>query len=246
MIKKKKLYPIRRPIGGISSGMLMFVAFFGCIALVALWVSQGYIGSERWSIKWVKVAGEFKHISTEQIRAVAADHVGGGFFAVDLDAIKLATESVAWVQRAEVKKTWPDTIEVTVYEQFPLASWGEHHLMNREGEVFEVEEGFEIKGLPRLKGPENLAVEVLENFLLMRTHLLGSGLDIRQAQMNTRGSWKLILNNSIELRLGASMLFERLSRFNRAYPDIIARSNNSIAYADLRYTNGLAVGWNDE
>ena len=53
-----------------------------------------------------------------------------GFFAVDLEAAQTAVAHLPWVERAEVRKRWPDVLEVQVIEHMPFARWGADRLLS--------------------------------------------------------------------------------------------------------------------
>ncbi len=52
------------------------------------------------------------------------ESIRGGFFSVDLQAVRSAVEGLPWVDRVSVKRLWPDRIEETVVVHEPLARWG--------------------------------------------------------------------------------------------------------------------------
>ncbi len=62
-------------------------------------------------------------------------------------------ETIPWVDRAGVARSWPRALRVQVVEQKPVARWGEGGLLNTRGEVF-VQDAQHIPAeLPELVGP---------------------------------------------------------------------------------------------
>ena len=57
-----------------------------------------------------------------------------GYFAVQLDDAQAAVARLPWVEHAEVRKRWPDVLEVVVVEHRPFARWGEQQLLSVEGD----------------------------------------------------------------------------------------------------------------
>jgi cell division protein FtsQ len=53
----------------------------------------------------------------------------------------------------------------------------------------------------------------------------------------------MILENNLKIVLGTRAVLPRLRSFVRAYDKLISQRPNEIAYIDLRYTSGMAVGW---
>ena len=75
-----------------------------------------------------------------------------------------------------------------------------------------------------------------------------SGNDVRALELDRRGSWSLTLGRSTAVAthvvVGRSDARPRLARFARMLPQL-QRPDRVLARADLRYTNGFALGWAD-
>jgi cell division protein FtsQ len=65
---------------------------------------------------------------------VVAPFRGAGFLSVDLDNLRAALESIPWVDRARVERSWPNGVRVFITEHVAVARWGEDGLMNTRGE----------------------------------------------------------------------------------------------------------------
>ena len=59
-----------------------------------------------------------------------------GFFAVRLQDAQDAVEKLPWVERAEVRKRWPDVMDIEVVEHKPFARWGADRLLSVHGKLF--------------------------------------------------------------------------------------------------------------
>jgi cell division protein FtsQ len=70
-------------------------------------------------------------------------------------------------------------------------------------------------------------------------------LTLEKLELDERGSWRLVLGSGQEIRLGRRDIDERLYRFFRFVAPALADKLTRVAYVDLRYTNGFAVGWRD-
>src|SRR5688572_12838842 len=108
-------------------------AWLCALALIGLPIAgllNGWFASDRWPLKQLRIDAEFHRVSAEQIRAAVTPGIGVGFFAVDLDAIRSAVEELPWVESAEVRKRWPDQLDVTVVERRAAAAWAPHRLVS--------------------------------------------------------------------------------------------------------------------
>ncbi|HHW4682928.1 MAG TPA: cell division protein FtsQ/DivIB, partial [Xylella sp.] len=103
---------------------LRILAWLSAVVLVVLpvvAVLNGWVGAERWPLAKLRVTGDFKRVSPEELRAVVLPYVRSGFFAVRLQQAQDAIERLPWVEHAQVSKRWPDVLEVRVVEHQPYA-----------------------------------------------------------------------------------------------------------------------------
>jgi cell division protein FtsQ len=229
-----------------NTPLLKLIAWSISLTLVALpivGVLNGWFASERWPLRFIKVEAEFNHVSAEQIRATAAANLGAGFFAVDLDEVQRAVAKLPWVERAEARKRWPDTIELRVTELKPIARWREDRLVSATGTLFAVPGTESLQGLPMLSGPDDQLSVVLDLYMRAQKQLSGSGLVLAGAQLSERASWTLVLDNGAQIVLGRDHAEQRLSRFASVLPRLAAARGTGFERADLRYSNGFAIRW---
>lgn len=231
----------------MSRGLLKLFAWAIAIVLVALpvlGVLNGWFAADRWPIRNLQLQAEFNHVGAEQIRTAANSHLGAGFFAIRLDDVRAAVSSLPWVERVEVRKRWPDTIEMRVFEQQPFARWGDKRLLSRSGSLFAAPGTESIQGLPQLSGPDDSLAQVVDFYNKSLRTLTGSGLSLAGVSLSARGSWKLALVDGSEIELGQRDIDEHLQRFLDVFPRLAAgRGSNAFTHADLRYANGFAIRW---
>lgn len=221
---------------------LATVVLVGVAGLVAVWLRSGLIGAEQWPLRWLDVEGELSRTSASQIRAAVASSAGPGFFAVNLDQVRHAVESLPWVAAAEVSRHWPDALHVRVQEHRPVARWNDNGLFSDRGEVFKVNGSEGMQGLARLRGPEARRQEVLDTWQTMRRKLGEVGLDIKQLEVDERGAWRIVMDSGFTLVLGRENAFQRLDRYVAVHASLREHDRRP-SRVDMRYTNGLAVRW---
>ena len=229
-----------------SRFLLKFLAWALALSLVALpvvGVLNGWFAVDRWPVRSLQVEAEYNHVSAEQIRAAADMHLGTGFFALKLEDVRAAVAALPWVEGVEARKRWPDTIELRVRERQPFARWGEQRLIGRDGTLFSVPGGDALQGLPRLGGPDDALVDVVDFYTKTQRALSGSGLILTGVSLNERGSWTLTLASGAQILLGHKLADERLQRFLAVIPRLSAGHAGSFQRADLRYSNGFAILW---
>jgi cell division protein FtsQ len=223
--------------------VIVFGALFIAVSVGAGFAGQWLLDPEHLPIRNVEVHGEFQHLTNDQLRQAVADVVEESFFTINVDAIRNMAEALPWVKQAAVRRVWPDTVIIDVTEQVAAARWGEAALLNRRGELFEPDIDTIPDYLPELVGPDALRRQVMERYVAVTTELTRIGHAIRRMEVNDRRSWRVQLDNGVELRLGREMIMERLQRFLRAYPSVLAPKIQQLEYVDLRYANGFSVRW---
>lgn len=227
---------------------LRIAAWLLAIALVALpvvAVVNGWIGAERWPLTKLRVGGDMRHVDPAQLRAVVLPYAQRGFFAVKLQDAQDAVEKLPWVERAEVRKRWPDVMEIRIVEHRPFARWGQDRLLSETGRLFPLPQGMPVQQLPQLGGPDSRAQEVVALYNESKQLFAPMGLDVRALAMDARESWSLQLGNGTEVVIGRADARPRLGRFARVLPQVLARYPLPLRRADLRYTNGFALSWGD-
>lgn len=230
--------------------MLQLLAnlLFVLVALAATYtIGSWVVNSPVFPLKQVIVSGtdssngELKHVTREQIDKVVRSRVTGNFLTVDLDATRDAFEKLPWVRVANVRRHWPQTLEVTLEEQVVMARWGNEALVNIHGEVFDGA-GATVDGkLPVFIGLPESSRDVARQYVVFNKLLQPLQQHITQLNLSPRRAWRIYLENGTVLELGRDQMEARLTRYVSAYARSLAPLNRQLAYVDLRYSNGFAV-----
>lgn len=199
-------------------------------------------------ISQISVQGELSYISQQAVQQRIAPYVTASFFTVDLAAMRSELEKMPWIARAEVRRIWPDQLSIQLEEQLPVARWGNGELLNNQGQAFTPRELANYENLPQLFGPQRAQQAVMQQYQLLSQMLRPLGFSVAQLELRERGSWFLTTGvdsngQSIELLLGRDHLLEKMRRFVAVYEKTLKPEIANIAHVDLRYANGLAVGW---
>ncbi|HEV7714025.1 MAG TPA: cell division protein FtsQ/DivIB [Steroidobacteraceae bacterium] len=192
----------------------------------------------------VAVFGRFQRVSaTEVERAVKLKVRNVGLVSVDLGAVRQAIASIPWVDVVTVQRAWPHGLRVVVAEQVAAARWRENGLLNTRGELFASDARNVPIELAQLSGPDGTENEVAQRYLASQGRLAEAGLRITAVRLDARGAWEFDLGNGVTVRLGRRQIDERFERFMTTAVKLIAQRADDIAYVDMRYTNGFAIGW---
>ncbi len=193
---------------------------------------------EVFAVRGIDVVGNVAHVTREQVRTIAANELKGTFFTVDLRGAQAAFEKLPWVRRVDVRRRWPDRLEIVVEEHRALARWGNSALVNSQGEMFE---GASNQRLPVFEGPAGSHFEITGNYRRFNQSLALIGRQVKRVQVSERRAWRLVLDDGTLIELGRDGVVRRLQGFVTAYARSVGELGGATDYVDLRYSNGFAV-----
>jgi len=198
----------------------------------------------------INVQGDLSYISQQAVQQRIAPYVASTFFTIDLTSMRTELEQMPWIAHAEVRRVWPDQVVIRLEEQLPVARWGDSALLNNQGEAFAPRELANYEHLPQLVGPQRAQQQVMQQYQVLSQMLRPMGFSIARLELRERGSWFLTTGAGtagpgIEILLGRDHLVDKMRRFIIIYDKTLKDQITNIASIDLRYANGLAVGWRE-
>jgi len=225
----------------------LIVGLVAALLLAAVaWAGMRLADPRTMPLTTVHVDGEFHRVPAAQVRAVVAEHTQSGFLALDVDAVYADLLALPWVRSVSVRRVWPDALHVALTENSAFVRWGESALLNDYGEPFApLQLSDALRQLPRIEGPDNSELQMVESYRKMTQLLAPLALKIVRLVQDARRSWRVELNNGITLMLGRLDSEQRVQRFVRFYPQVLARRAVRIERIDLRYSSGFSVRWSD-
>jgi len=241
---------------------LSVIAVLAVIAALLFWViRRPYFLVDRMVVE--SVSGQpLQYVQLQELAQTIEGKITGGFFDINLEQAREALEKTPWVRRAQVRRQWPNQLQVKLEEQEPLAFWNHNYMINRWGEVFYADKSRILKrdeaiDIPQLNGPENSERLVIQRYAELARWVAPTGLAIEQVTLSPRYAWDVVLSNGMQLligrdpaadatdphgRAGAHSFAARLERFIQAWPKLSEQlAGRGIARADLRYNDGFAI-----
>ena len=219
---------------GLSLAGLSFVV----AALLAL----GWLLNQ--PIQRVVVSGRLQRVSAMDVEKVVRSHLGNaGLVTVNLGDISRGLNGLPWVANAAVERSWPRGLRIEITEQTAVARWNNSGLLNADGELFVSDSRFMPPELPWLQGPVGSEGEVTQRYLGSQGRLTEIGMRLATLELDARGAWNMTLDNGVVVRLGRQRMDERFDRFMQAAAKLVSQRATDIAYVDMRYSNGFAIGW---
>jgi cell division protein FtsQ len=189
-------------------------------------------------LRQVEVTGAPERVTYAQVTEIVRTEFRGNFFTLDLPGVRAAFEKLPWVRAVQVRRHWPDRLQISLEEHVPLARWGNEALVNLHGEVFRAAYDGE---LPVFVGPPGTEKEIAIQYEFFRRALEPIRETPVMVQVSPRWAWEVRLAAGTTLALGREQVEARIARYVAAHQRTIEPLRRRIDYVDLRYSNGFAV-----
>lgn len=217
----------------ISNGLIAFA----CL-LIAYATLSFVVHLPVFALREIRVVGTPAHVTRAQVETIVTKEMRGTFFTLNLPTLRLAFEKLPWVREVNLRRQWPDRLDVTVTEHVPLARWGNLALVNKHGEIFQA--AYDGK-LPVFVGPAGTSKEIAIQYDFFRRTLAAIDAAPALVRLTPRRAWQVRLASGTTLELGREDVEARLARFIAVHDRTLGALQRRVDYIDLRYANGFAV-----
>lgn len=191
----------------------------------------------------VKVEGEFRYLEKQKAADLISATLEEDFLELDLQRVKSVLEREPWIEKVSVQRQWPDILRVRVYEQQPIARWGKSGFLNQKGAIIRVADADKLNDLPWLDADDDQAAKVMRQYQDIAPLMRARGLTLKTLKCDQRKSWKMQLQDDIEVTIGRDQVMEKIGRFVSIYDRYLQDNWSDVASVDLRYDSGIAVAW---
>ena len=213
------------------------------ILVIFLWFVLWSRHSDRFPLRHLEISSPLHLVKEAEIAVRVLPFFDKGFFWLNVQAVQACLRQIPWVQTAHVRRVWPDRLLISVEEKKAQAKWGEKGVLSTDGVIFYPEVATIPQKLPQFDGPTSEALLMQQHYFALLEQLGAVGLTIQSLNLSLNGALKIMLDNGIFIILGKHAMNERMSRFVLAYQASLQAQSEGIAYVDLRYANGFAIGW---
>ncbi len=226
----------------LGRSFLVVVLWSGVITTLGLAYTnlRHYVAMD---VKSVAINSAFNHASRDQVSSVIEPLLDHSFFTLDLRAIKASLEELDWIYRAEVRRQWPSGLVINLQEQRPIARWGDNSFVSVDGDVFSGNGVLVSAKLPRLHGPPGTEKTLMNYYLEFNRMLKRNGLALGELVFDQQHVLTAKLNDGVTIFFGSEGVVEKMQRFLAMHNRALAGRDKQLNYVDLRYSNGMAVHW---
>ncbi len=209
------------------------------LALGLLFLTAHYVADSRlFPVRRIVLKGQLEKISRDQLQYVVRNKISGNVLMLDLNQVQDEFERLTWVKKAEIKRLWPDQLEVDISERKALARWEEGGLLDVDGEWFDATTDEKLPLFVAPKGSEKQIAQMYSHLLPL---LRGMDEELYALQLSDRNAWQLVFRSGVVIKLGRKDTLERFKRIDKIWKKYLKHQENNIEYIDLRYPDGFAL-----
>jgi len=212
------------------------------------------IAGTYFSLPWLKLAfdkpiqrvvirGDLAALDKKTVENAVAIYETDTFLGIDLDALVKQLEEQPWIDRARAKRQWPDTVEIEIVEEVPIAYWGDQWMVNAKGRIFEHQGLQQEQALPRLWSESAIPAETMSYYQIFAHQLQPVGLRLRGISQNLQGDWHLSLDTGLNVILDRADPVSNVRYFVALYQQVVSVADKPATVVDMRYRHGAAIRW---
>lgn len=193
-------------------------------------------------IKVVKVVGKYHFVNRQELQAMVMPYVERGFFNVNVAAAEKAMRQLPGVEKASIRRIWPDAVEISITEKKSEARLEGGRFLGTDGTIFKPKYHVAVQSLPLFVGEKSDLPQIKKMYNLANQQLKVDNLKVTSISFDDLGSWGIEVNNKVKIALGKSNIIHRLQEVAKAYPRLQKlHPGEVLAGLDMRYHQGLAV-----
>ena len=224
----------------IRSWLIRFIFYTHLIIFLIYWLN--YYG-KNFTILVIKLSGKIVYTSGIEHKEKILHLLTPNFINISIGKIQNPLLKSSWISSVSVKRVCPNNLLIYLCEQIPLAKYSNRGVLTSTGELLYIQNVAKISHLPIFLARENKLKDMFYNYLILRKLLSPYAIKVHRLEIIPDQGWQAILNNGIILLFGQGELFDKLRRFSISYKYKLKEIIDKIHYIDLRYTNGIVIGW---
>ncbi|MDO6804930.1 FtsQ-type POTRA domain-containing protein, partial [Wenyingzhuangia sp. 1_MG-2023] len=108
------------------------------LVIALLFVGAGVVVRQAyhtWPVQAVVVVGRLNVLNAEDIARQLLWVRDKSFFTLDVNQVQQQVAAIPLVSRVAVRKHWPDSVELLLYEELPVALWNDEQLLTATGRL---------------------------------------------------------------------------------------------------------------
>jgi cell division protein FtsQ len=257
--RRKRRYSSKLWYWGDSLVLRALSRAFGCLLLLST-IGYGLVQGEHleapgsqsqsltgrlapilgYSAQTIRIGG-LKRQSPQRVLAALGIEPGSPLFGFDVDIARRLLENIDWIEQANVRSVFPNTLEIDIVEREPFAIWqrdGSYYVIDRAGIAMSLDISSYAGMLPLVTGHgAQLAVYELVNQLESHS---GVRAKVTAAARIGGRRWTLYFANNVKVALPEDKVEEALSWIEWADAEYGLLSKGIVS-VDLRLSHRAVI-----
>ena len=210
---------------------IFIIIIFFLLSLI-LYLSDSFV----YPIEEIEITSTNSNHNTEKINEIVASIKGQDLLSLDLSDIKRSIRSDDWIRDVEIKKSFPDTLEIIIIPQQPFAIYNSK-IMMIDGTV--IKASSLPLDLPIIIDHTNDSLSSMNTMILTSKQLQKIGLDIKKVEIHDSLIKVFTSTNTL---ISDRVNYEvNLNRLIITFQDLKKLFKREIKSIDMRYSNGFAI-----
>lgn len=210
---------------------IFIIIIFFLLSLI-LYLSDSFV----YPIDEVEITSTTSNYDTDKINDIVASIQGQDLLSLDLGDIKRSISSDDWINDVEIKKSFPDTLEIIIIPQQPLAIYNSK-IMMMDGTVIDAPSL--PLDLPIIIDHTNDSHSSMNTLILTVKLLQKIDLDIKKVEIHDS---LIKVFTSTNVLISDRVNYEvNLNRLIISFQDLKKLFKREIKSIDMRYSNGFAI-----
>ena len=210
---------------------IFIIIIFFLLSLI-LYLSDSFV----YPIEEVEITSTTSSYDTEKINDIVASIQGQDLLSLDLSDIKRSIRSDDWIRDVEIKKSFPDTLEIILIPQQPFAIYNSK-IMMMDGTV--IGSPSLPLDLPIIIDHTNDSLSSMNTMILTDKLLQKIDLDIKKVEIHDS---LIKVFTSTNMLISDRVNYEvNLNRLVISFQDLKKLFKREIKSIDMRYSNGFDI-----
>ena len=214
------------------------------LCMVVFVVLATIVLGARERVKTVDVVSNDKllYVSKQSIidRVLEISH--DDWFSVNIDNIEREIYNKPGVDYTLIKKIWPSTLVLYIYDRKPLAYWGDNELLLDNMELINPDVFNFDSNLPKFISNDSISKDYVYDTYVQLNNVARSNSEEIVTVSYEGNQFDVITSSGYKIYLGSKNAKNKLKLFFEVYKDV--KNFSDVEYYDMRYSNGFSVKYN--
>jgi len=197
---------------------------------------------EQWKVTEISINNDLKQVEASSIAKILNREEYAYLLEIDVTKLQNEIKKLNWVKQVEIRKKWPNTIEVLIEEYLPIARINKKLLVD-SGVLIGANNLKEMNELPLLnfktKRSNTEYLEIVKRYKSIQKSFMSIGIIVDSLDISESLAWTINTSNKIKIKIGRKQHVQRVNRLISTLHFI--EIFETVKTIDLRYNNGYAV-----